>query len=170
MYEEKALLTVAELMSLAARTAPKTRGMDCIMTHILIGDEREQVAAEMERYGKEHEMAFFQRDAGCLRLAPVAVIIAARSMPARMKDCSQCGGRGCDVSTPDKVTCAFNHIDLGIAVGSAVAVASLHHVDNRIMYSIGKAARTVNLFGYPAISALGIPLSATGKNPFFDRG
>lgn len=170
MHEDNALRTVAELMALAARTAPKTKGADCIMTHILVGEELEKVIAAMDAYAAKHELAFFARDAGCLRKAPVAVLIGASNMPARMKDCNQCGTRGCAANLEGGGTCAFNHIDLGIAAGSAVGVAATHHVDNRIMYSIGTAARELGIFPQPAVSALGIPLSATGKSPFFDRG
>ncbi len=170
MYEEKALLTVAELMSLAARTAPKTKGADCILTLIATGEQIEQLAAEMDRYGQEHDLAFFLRDAKCLRASPVAFIVAARSMPASIKGCNQCGTRGCEEHIKGGGTCAFNHIDLGIAASSAAGVAGAHHADNRIMYSIGTAARNINLFGQPTVSALGLPLSASGKSPYFDRG
>ena len=58
-------------------------------------------------------------------------------------------------------------IDLGIALGSAVKVASDLNVDNRIMYSIGLAAKKMNLLEADEIQ--GIPLSIKGKNIFFDR-
>jgi uncharacterized ferredoxin-like protein len=37
------------------------------------------------------------------------------------------------------------------------------------MYSIGRAAMDLGLFSKDVKQALGIPLSVTGKNPFFDR-
>jgi uncharacterized ferredoxin-like protein len=37
------------------------------------------------------------------------------------------------------------------------------------MYSAGKAAIELGLLGTEVKVAYGIPLSATGKNPFFDR-
>ena len=58
-------------------------------------------------------------------------------------------------------------IDLGIALGSAVKVASELNVDNRIMYSIGRAAMKMGLLKADEIQ--GIPLSVKGKNIFFDR-
>lgn len=59
-------------------------------------------------------------------------------------------------------------IDLGIAVSSAVSVAAMDKVDNRVMFSIGKAAAEM---GYAEnVLWLGIPLSVSGKNIFFDRG
>ena len=37
------------------------------------------------------------------------------------------------------------------------------------MYSIGRAALDLKIFGPDVHQALGIPLSVTGKSPFFDR-
>jgi uncharacterized ferredoxin-like protein len=65
--------------------------------------------------------------------------------------------------------CAFNSIDLGIATASAAEVAGRFHIDNRVMYSIGRACLDLKIFGPKVKQALGIPLSVTGKNPFFDR-
>jgi uncharacterized ferredoxin-like protein len=59
--------------------------------------------------------------------------------------------------------------DLGIAVGSAVKTAQIHNVDNRIMYSGGVAAHNLGLFSKECTVVYAIPLSATGKNIFFDR-
>jgi uncharacterized ferredoxin-like protein len=63
--------------------------------------------------------------------------------------------------------CAFRLLDMGIALGSAVKTASLLNVDNRIMYRIGTVARRVGLVDWDYV--MGIPLSASGKNVFFDR-
>jgi uncharacterized ferredoxin-like protein len=52
---------------------------------------------------------------------------------------------------------------------SAAEVAGRFHIDNRIMYSIGRACLDLGIFGPKVKQALGIPLSVTGKNPFFDR-
>ena len=58
-------------------------------------------------------------------------------------------------------------IDMGIALGSAVKPASLHNVDSRIMYRVGVAVRDLGLVDWDLV--LGIPLSVSGKNPYFDR-
>jgi uncharacterized ferredoxin-like protein len=58
-------------------------------------------------------------------------------------------------------------IDLGIALGSAVKMASELNVDNRMMYTIGSAAKQLGLLDSDII--IGIPLSATGKSVYFDR-
>jgi uncharacterized ferredoxin-like protein len=64
--------------------------------------------------------------------------------------------------------CAVRMADLGIAIGSAVKTASIHNVDNRVMYSAGVTALALGLLGDCTV-AYGIPLSASGKNIFFDR-
>jgi uncharacterized ferredoxin-like protein len=57
---------------------------------------------------------------------------------------------------------------MGIAVGSAVALAANLRVDNRVMFSVGKMAKDMDLL--PGCSmVLAIPLSISGKSPFFDR-
>jgi uncharacterized ferredoxin-like protein len=56
---------------------------------------------------------------------------------------------------------------MGIALGSAVKMAAMMNVDNRIMYRAGVVAREMGLID--ADFVMGIPLSATGKSIFFDR-
>jgi uncharacterized ferredoxin-like protein len=63
--------------------------------------------------------------------------------------------------------CALRHLDLGIALGSAVKVAGMLNADNRIMYRAGVVARRLGMID--ADFAMGVPLSATGKSPYFDR-
>jgi uncharacterized ferredoxin-like protein len=63
--------------------------------------------------------------------------------------------------------CAYRLLDMGIALGSAVKIASLLNVDNRIMYRIGAAARHSGLVDWDFV--MGIPLSVTGKSIYFDR-
>lgn len=55
------------------------------------------------------------------------------------------------------------------ALGSAVSVASMNHVDNRIMFSVGKGALSLGMLGPEVKMILGIPLAAAGKAPYFDR-
>ena len=58
-------------------------------------------------------------------------------------------------------------IDLGIALWSAAKTAGVLNVDNRIMYTIGAAARKLKLLSSDVV--IGFPLSVTGKSPYFDR-
>ena len=53
-------------------------------------------------------------------------------------------------------------------VSSAVSTAAFDKLDCRILYSIGKAAAEMDFA--PDCLWLGIPISISGKNIFFDRG
>lgn len=164
------LRRVAELMCVAARTAPKARGYDQIVTAIVEeSEDRERIAEQMIEIGERSGADFFLRDAQNLREAPLAVILGTGLKRLHIPACSFCGYPGCEAAEEAGARCAYNAGDLGIAIGSAVAVAANHHVDNRIMYTIGSAAVELGLLGPDVMIAHGIPLSAKGKNPFFDR-
>jgi len=142
--EEEAILNVARLMVVAARTAPKARGEDSIKTAIVTDSDKDELAGVMEEIGRTRDSKNV-RDSGAVILIGV--------------DC----GEASDSWWPFKAKL----IDLGIALGSAVKVASELNVDNRIMYSIGSAAMKMGLLKADEIQ--GIPLSIKGKNIFFDR-
>ena len=80
-----------------------------------------------------------------------------------------CGFENCAAMMKAGANCAFNVTDLGIAVGSAVSVAANHHIDNRVMYSIGRAAIRAGVFKKDVRVCYGIPLSVSSKSIFFDR-
>ena len=174
--ESEAVLRAAELMAISARTAPKARGIDDVSIVILTGEELSRVADEMEKIGKETGRRFFIRDSGCVRKSAALLLIGVKSSRPKNLDCGACGYETCsefeeagrrpgrDFSGP---SCMFQLIDLGVALGSAVKTASLLNVDNRIMFSVGVTAVKLGLID--ADVAIGIPLSATGKNPYFDR-
>ena len=86
-----------------------------------------------------------------------------------LPNCGFCGYKDCEENLKDKGICAFNTGDLGIAIGSAAAVAADHRVDNRVMFTAGRAALNLNLLGEEVKIAYGIPLSVGSKSPFFDR-
>jgi uncharacterized ferredoxin-like protein len=167
--EKSAALHVAALMVAAARTAPKTRGIDNIRS-VAIDDEptKQKVIAKMREIATKENRPSLARDAGNLEPSPALVIIGVESNPAGL-NCGFCGKPTCEALENDRGICAFNSIDLGIAAASAAEVAGRLHIDNRLMYSIGRAGLDLGLLGPNAKQALGIPLSVTGKNPFFDR-
>jgi uncharacterized ferredoxin-like protein len=167
--EKSAALQVAALMVAAARTAPKTRGIDNIKT-AAIDDEptKQRVIAKMREIAAKEDRPSFARDAGNIGNAPALVVIGVESNTAGL-NCGFCGKPTCEALENDNGICAFNSIDLGIAIASAAETAGRHHIDNRIMYSIGRACLDLGVFGPKVKQALGIPLSVTGKNPFFDR-
>lgn len=174
--EIEGILRAAELMAVSARTAPKARGIDDISIVILTGEELNKVADEMEKIGKETGRRFFVRDSGNVRKSPALLLIGVKSSRPKNLDCGACGYETCnefeeagrkpgrDFTGP---SCMLQLLDLGIALGSAVKTASLLNVDNRIMFSAGVAAVKLGLID--ADVAMGVPLSATGKNPYFDR-
>ncbi len=167
--ERQAALQVAALMVAAARTAPKTRGIDNIQA-FAIDDEptKQRVVATMREIAQKENRPSLARDAGNIESAPVMVVVGVASNTAGL-NCGFCGKPTCEEHEAAGGVCAFNSIDLGIAAASAAEVAGRFHIDNRIMYSIGRACLDLKCFGDKVQQALGIPLSVTGKNPFFDR-
>lgn len=58
--EKNILLSAAEKMCLAARTAPKAKGVDKIVTGIVTSDEKEALAKEMLRLLKKQVCRFIK--------------------------------------------------------------------------------------------------------------
>ncbi|MCL5035973.1 MAG: DUF2148 domain-containing protein [Chloroflexi bacterium] len=171
---KKVLEQVAEFMKLAAVTSPKTKGQDFMKYRVLAGDDLNALAYAMIRFGEEKGKKNFDRDAkGVQESGAVLLIGLPGCEPAglncgacRYKKCSDLPGimEGPEFGGPH---CAFRLIDLGIALGSAVRTAMDFCADNRIMYRLGAAARYGGFMDASII--IGIPLSGTHKNPFFDR-
>lgn len=168
--EESALNQVAELMCLSARTAPKGRGVDNLVTMIVKGRVKDQLSEEMRRIAKTTGAQFFERDANCVDKVPLIVLLGQKVKPMGVNPCGFCGYTNCAENAKNNGLCAISIGDLGIAMGSAVSVAANHHVDNRVMFSIGRAALNLEVFEEDVVKvAYGIPLSVSGKSPFFDR-
>ncbi|NCC09768.1 MAG: ferredoxin [Bacteroidia bacterium] len=160
------LLTVGKQMMTAARTAPKGKGIDIIETALITGEEIKQLSQKMIAMVEEHGMKFFLRDADNILNAECILLIGTREQ-AQGLNCGYCGFSTCAGRVSD-VPCALNSIDLGIAIGSACATASDLRVDTRVMFSAGLAAQQLDwLKGCKMMMA--IPISASSKNPFFDR-
>jgi uncharacterized ferredoxin-like protein len=177
--EREGVLAAVKMMAVAARTSPKTRGLDSLQTLILHGrDELEKLARAMEDYSTEDptRLAFFKRNADDVRQAAAVLLLGVTGEPKRIESPLDCGACGMDCNgmanakKKDRGTacgpmCHMQSIDLGIALGVAVKAASEMGIDNRIMYSIGATARKMKLMD--ANLVIGIPFSVTGKNPFF---
>jgi uncharacterized ferredoxin-like protein len=168
--ETPAVMRAAEQLCVAARTAPKGRGKDLLVTAVVAGDEKDLLCSKMRQIAQRDQVAFFDRDAGNVAGVEVVVLLGTRKEPLGLPHCGYCGFADCAATTRAGAFCAFNVGDLGIAVGSAVSRAADLRLDNRVMYSLGKAALELGLLGDDVAIAYGIPLSATGKSPFFDRG
>ena len=167
--EVEGLRIVANLMCVAARTAPKTKGIDNLVISIIDGNEKEDLFNEMIKISKENNHPHFKRDAMNVNESPLLVLIGTKLAPLDLRICNFCGFNSCEEMKKAGAVCVFNSGDLSLAVGSAVSVAANHRVDNRIMYTAGLASINLGLQGNEVKIASGIPLSATGKNIYFDR-
>lgn len=170
--EESAVLNLAYSVCAAARTAPKACGTDHIETAILTGEDKDRVAAEMRKLGESigESGKFFCRDADNVDKSDAVVLIGAKYATRGLGIiCKLCGFNNCGACEKAGAACAFTAMDLGIALGSAVSLIADNRIDNRLMFTIGQAAASLGLLGeYKMI--IGIPLSASGKSVFYDRG
>jgi uncharacterized ferredoxin-like protein len=174
MSLKDAVRTVGGLMELSARTAPKAAGQDFIEAKLLDESERVALGTDMIQVSKERSNSGFERDGQNVLDSDAVLLIGLLPHKGLGLDCGACGFSGCEEFNGASHTgdfegpsCAIRLLDLGIALGSAAKTAMDHNVDNRIMYRIGVSARRLGM----AKSAIvhGIPLSARGKNIFFDR-
>jgi uncharacterized ferredoxin-like protein len=174
--EKEVVEKLALELLVCARTAPKARGQDNLELAIVTDkDELEMIAQEMERVAERGEaFKFFKRDADNIRNSEALVLISVDFKNPVGVNCGACGFT-CDTITKverkvldyEGPICAMRLIDLGIAIGSAVAKAKDLCLDNRVMYTVGVAVKRLGLM--PGQVILGIPLSVKGKNIYFDR-
>ena len=180
---QEAVLSAAKLIMAAITTSPKARGVSTIQSVLLEGEAKEKLAKAME--DKPPKAAgvteIFKRDAGNIRRAAAVLLIGVKgTMPKKPEkpfNCGACGyptcvsfmkaekKRGEDFSGP---LCAFQVMDLGIALGAAAKMAAELNIDNRLMYTAGAAGLNLGLLDADLMIAL--PLSVSAKNIFFDRG
>ena len=160
-------LNVARQMMTAARTAPKGKGIDVIEIALVTDDDLSRLADEMRRIAEETGMKFFLRDADNVLQAECVLLIGTREQ-AQGLNCGHCGFPTC-TGRAAGVPCALNTVDVGIAVGSACATAADFRVDTRVMFSEGLAAQRLGMLPEGSKMVLAIPVSASSKNPFFDR-
>jgi uncharacterized ferredoxin-like protein len=163
---------VVQLMALSARTAPKTRGEDFIELKILSKEEREKLGKAMIEYGTDEK---FVRDGKNVLESDGLLLIGLREHGSAGTNCNGCGlsckgfdGRERKEGVFKGPNCILRVMDLGIALGSAVKMASILNADNRIMFRAGAIARREGMMKSDVV--MGIPISATGKSIFFDRG
>lgn len=170
---QEAIKDVANLMGVAARTAPKSAGKDFVVVKAIYGEDVKKLAEEMLRYGKELGKRNFDRDGNNVKNSPAVLLIGIKDAVSLGLNCGACGFDKCSERISHKGSefngpqCAFRLLDMGIAIGSAVKTAGIMNVDNRIMYRAGVVARKIGLID--ADFVMGIPLSVTGKNIFYDR-
>lgn len=168
---KESVYQTACLMATAARTAPKARGFDSLVIMIAEKDDIEKIASRMiEIAGMEKTLAFFERDAKNILTCDYVLLIGTKIKSLGLEGCNYCGFQNCEEKDKHpEIPCAFNTNDLGIAIGSAVSLAADNRVDNRVMYSVGKAAIDLGIMGSDIKIAFGIALNVASKNIFFDR-
>jgi len=175
-FRDEAVRLSAYLMSISARTAPKSKGEDDIEIIYVDGEDKEKIADKMiELDAMDKQRKGFKRDGENIKNASGLLLIGVNGGKTLGLNCGGCGydcnefkeverKQGKDFTGPN---CVFKLLDLGIALGSAVKLASIINVDSRIMYRIGTVAKMAGIIESDVV--MGIPLSSTGKNIFFDR-
>jgi uncharacterized ferredoxin-like protein len=174
MSVKDAVNMVGALMELSARTAPKAAGQDFIETKLVDESERIALGTDMIQVSKERGMQGFERDGQNVLDSDAVLLIGLLPHKGLGLDCGACGFANCEEFNSrshsgdfEGPSCAIRLLDLGIALGSAAKTAMEHNVDNRIMYRIGVSAKRLGMTESKLVH--GIPLSAKGKNIFFDR-
>ena len=162
---QRVMEAVGQMMT-AARTAPKAKGIDIIEIAVVEGNDIQILSDKTRELGIQKDYKFFLRDADNILSAEAVLLIGTRRQELTL-NCSHCGFDTCG-DKPQEVPCAINSVDVGIAIGSACAMATDLRLDTRVMFSAGYAAQALDwLKGCETVFA--IPVSASSKNPFFDR-
>lgn len=153
-------------MMRAARTSPKAKGADLIEAVLVDGEDLQRLAGAMlELYG-ETGRPVYKRDSANILQGEAVMLVGVRHQLMGL-NCGHCGFRSC-ADKPQSAPCSMNSYDVGIAVGSACAAAADLMVDTRVMFSAGMGAMRLGLL--PGCrSVIAIAISASSKNPFFDR-
>ena len=136
--ELESLDTLAKVILTAARTAPKGKGIDDIVTCLLDPEEKAELAGRMEELSKIKDLKFLLRDGQNVRDADAIVLIGLKASGVSSLDCGACGFETCKTMlNHEKVRkeftgpqCMIKYLDLGIAVGSAAAKAKDLCIDN----------------------------------------
>lgn len=160
------VLSAVRQMMTAARTAPKGKGIDIIEIAMVTDEDIQRISEKLVEMADETGLKFFLRDADNI-LEAEAILILGTGQQMQGLNCEHCGFATC-AEKPDSVPCAINSVDLGIAIGSACATASDLRLDTRVMFSAGLATQKLGMLG-DCKCVMAIPVSASSKNPFFDR-
>jgi len=172
--DQKAIhsLSIAQQMMVAARTAPKGKGRDTLEMLIVDQEDIVRLSKQLHKMAEDTNTAFYHRDGDNILNAEAILFIGTRIETLGLNEiCQLCGFENCSEKEKHPNTpCVFNTGDLNLAIGSAVSLAADMRVDNRIMFSVGKAAQALKLFDENVKIVYGIPISISSKNPFFDRG
>lgn len=166
---EEGIRYATELMAISARTAPKAKGEDFIELRILTGKEMRALGDALVAFGEEKDDPMWVRDGRCVLASAAVLLVGTRDPDTERKGGK--GGKGGRKAAEGDVFAESDrvrrYIDLGIALGSAAKTASILNLDNRIMWRPGEMARRKGMM--KALAVIAIPVSAHGKNIYFDR-
>ena len=171
--ESRAVLDTAAKICAAARTAPKTRGMDGLVTCVLTGEDKSQLAAQMRKLADELDYAFFNRDADNVDASDAVVLFGMEEVRRGLDaGCQYCHFESCADCTEKDGLCAWDAIDIGIAIGAGTDIAIdsadivLMHSDPADIPAALQLSRSVlrnikqNLFWAFLYNSIGIPIAA----------
>ncbi|MCK5511315.1 MAG: hypothetical protein KAI96_00820 [Thermodesulfovibrionia bacterium] len=171
---------VVNLMAASARTAPKAGGKD-FLEIVIVTDEGDlkKIAERMKEFAPvSTNEAYWLRDASNIENSQALLLIGLSKPVTAGYDCGGCGFTTCGEFSKNRQInekemgytgphCAMRMMDIGVALSSAAKTASMLNVDNRVQQRVGGAAREL---GYiKAEVVMGIPVSISGKNIYFDR-
>lgn len=94
-FMQEILTTVAGLMALAARTAPKAKGKDYLEIRILKGEEIQQLADGMVAYAKQSNKKPFARDGENVRRSEAVLLLSLHASQHAGLNCGACGFARC---------------------------------------------------------------------------
>lgn len=86
---------LAKIILTAARTAPKGKGIDDIVTCLLSQEEKVDLADKMEELSEIKGLKFLLRDAKNVRDADAITLIGLKASGVGNLDCGACGFRTC---------------------------------------------------------------------------
>lgn len=189
MSEKAAVIEAAGIIGISIRSAPKSAGVDDILYEIVSDSQKSALVLELKKVAdllikensdpriKKATELDWHSDTDALDKSDCVIVIGVRGKKPLGFNCGGCGFKGCQefmaAKPPQTIFmpgpfCMFKLLDLGIAISSAAKSAANLNIDNRIMYRAGLAAYRLGLLE-GCNPVIGLPLSASGKNIFFDR-
>ena len=122
--QTRAVLDTAARMCAAARTAPKTRGMDGLVTCVVTGEDKDRLAAHMRELAGRLDYAFFARDADNVDYADAVVLFGMEEQRRGLNGgCQYCHFADCADCAEKNGLCAWDAMDVGIAIGAGSTTA-----------------------------------------------
>jgi uncharacterized ferredoxin-like protein len=187
----RSIRRAAELCSVAAITAPKSggqlflRGSKPFLETVIVDDAetRRRLAEWLRERGRRLDQPIWLRDAETAERTELHLFLGLAQWYPPVYDCGACGYPTCAEFLDARARyqkkagsedwefagpiCQLRCVDLGIAVGSAAKVATLHNIDARCQTRVAAAARHLGLIR--ADLAVSLSMSVSHKNVFFDR-